>query len=87
MADLDGDGKPEIICGEHDPNQPYRTRGRLFVYKNADGKGKHWTRFVISDRFEHHNGTKIITLKNGNLGIISHGWTDKQFVHLWEFQK
>jgi hypothetical protein len=35
-ADLDGDGEPEIICGEHDPFWPYRNQCRLLVYKKAD---------------------------------------------------
>ncbi len=43
-----------------------------------------WKRFVIDDRFEHHDGTKVIRLGNGRLGIISHGWTDSIYVHLWE---
>jgi len=87
VADLDGDGLPEIIVGEHDPFWPYRTRSRLFVYKQADAKGRAWKRFVIDDRFEHHDGTKVIELGNGHFGIMSHGWTDSIYVHLWEVQR
>ncbi len=87
MVDIDGDGVLEIVVGEHDSSNPYRNSTRLYVYKKADDKGEAWNRFTIDDRFEHHNGVKVINLKNGNLGIISHGWSEKQFVHLWEFEK
>ncbi len=83
-ADLDGDGEPEIICGEHDPFYPYRNRCRLFVYKKADPQGRTWKRYTLDDRFEHHDGTKCIDLGDGRTGIVSHGWTDNIYVHLWE---
>jgi hypothetical protein len=84
LADLDGDGELEIICGEHDPFWPYRTQSRLLIYKKADAKGRAWTRFLVDDRFEHHCGTKVMEVAPGRLGIISHGWTDSIYVHLWE---
>ncbi len=84
VEDIDGDGQPEVICGEHDPFQPYRSRSRLFIYKKADAAGLSWHRYLLDDRFEHHDGAKTIKLSNGKPGIISHGWNDSQFVHLWE---
>ncbi|MEW6755516.1 MAG: VCBS repeat-containing protein [Candidatus Latescibacterota bacterium] len=87
VADLDGDGQLEVIVGEHDPFWPYRTRSRLLVYKAADPKARTWTRFVADDRFEHHDGTKVIDLGGGRLGIMSHGWTDSRYVHLWEVER
>lgn len=83
LYDIDGCGQPEIICGEHDPFKPYRSRSRLLVYKKADANGFSWYRYLADDRFEHHNGAKIINLPDGRYGIVSHGWADKQFVHLW----
>ncbi|MEX0885641.1 MAG: VCBS repeat-containing protein [Phycisphaeraceae bacterium] len=83
-VDLDGDGETEVICGEHDPFYPYRNRCRLFVYKKADPAGRTWKRYTLDDRFEHHDGTKIIRLGDGRKGIVSHGWTDNIYVHLWE---
>ena len=83
-ADLDGDGEPEIVCGEHDPFWPYRNMCNLFVYKKADPKGLAWKRYCLDSRFEHHDGTKIIELDGGKKGIISHGWTDNIYVNLWE---
>jgi hypothetical protein len=90
VADIDGDGEPEIICGEHDPFWPYRKRCRLFVYKKADPKGRAWYRYLIDGRFEHHDGTKIFEVAPGRVGlpgkvgIISHGWRDSIYVNLWE---
>ena len=82
--DLDGDGQLEIVCGEHDPFWPYRNRCRLLVYKKANAEGTAWYRYTLDDRFEHHDGTKIFEISPGRLGIISHGWKDSIYVHLWE---
>jgi len=83
VADLDGDGEVEIVCGEHDPFYPYRTRCRMMVYKKADPAGKYWKQFVIDDRFEHHDGAKIFEPEPGRWAILSHGWKDKKYVHMW----
>jgi hypothetical protein len=82
--DIDQDGEPEIVCGEHNPFWPYRSRGRLIVYKKADRSGNSWKKYTLDDRFEHHDGAKVFEVRPGNLAIISHGWTDSIYVHLWE---
>jgi hypothetical protein len=84
VADLDGDGELELIVGEHDPFKPYRSRSRLYWYKKADRSGLAWKRYTVDDRFEHHDGTKVIELAPGSLGVMSHGWLDSLYVHLWE---
>jgi VCBS repeat protein/FG-GAP repeat protein len=84
VADLDGDGVAEIVCGEHDPFWPYRSQCRLLLYQRADPAGIAWKRQPLDDRFEHHDGAKSIELAPGRQGIISHGWTDSIYVHLWE---
>ena len=83
VADLDGDGEPEVVCGEHDPLSPGRSRCRVLVYKKADPEGLAWKRYVLDDRFEHHDGTKVFEVAAGELAIISHGWKDNRYVHLW----
>jgi hypothetical protein len=82
-ADLDADGQPEIVVGEHDRVRPYRSRSRTLIYKKADPKGRSWYRSPIDDRFEQHVGAQIIKLSDGLPGIISHGWVDERYVHLW----
>jgi hypothetical protein len=84
VADLDGDGEMEIVCGEHDPFTPYRSRCRLFAYKKADREGRGWIRHQLDDRFEHHCGTKVFEVAAGRIGILSIGWTEERYVHLWE---
>ncbi len=83
VADLDGDGRMEIIAAEHDPFHPYHTRCRLFVYKLADPKGTVWFRYMLDDRFEQHVGAKVVELAPGKFGILGHGWMESRYVHLW----
>ena len=84
VSDLDHDGKMEVIVGEHDPFKPYRSQCRLYAYKQADANGIAWARFVLDDRFEHHDGAKAVELSRGRVAIISHGWMEQTYVHLWE---
>jgi hypothetical protein len=84
VADLDGDGQVEIVCGEHDPFHPYRSRCRLYVYKKADPQGCAWTRHLVDDRFSSHVGARLIELAPGRTGILSHSWLEYHYVHLWE---
>jgi hypothetical protein len=87
VADLDGDGEKEIIVGEHDPFHPYRSKSRLYAYKKCDSKGLQWSRFPIDNRLEHHDGAKVLQLSPGRLAIISHGWMEPSYVHIWEHDK
>jgi hypothetical protein len=84
VADLDGDGKMEVVVGEHDPFKPYRSQSRLLAYKQADAQGLTWSRFPIDNRFEHHDGAKTVELSPGKLAIISHGWAEPAYVHIWQ---
>jgi hypothetical protein len=83
VADFDGDGELEIVAAEHDPFSPYRSSSRIYVYKKADPKGRTWKRWTVDDRFEHHDGAKVIELAPGKFGIASHGFQDSLYVHLW----
>ncbi len=55
----------------------------MYVYKKADPAGRSWYRYTLDDRFEHHDGTKVVELHPGKPAIISHGWLDSIYVHLW----
>ena len=83
-ADLDGDGELELVVGEHNPFLAYRSRSRLFVYKQADARGRAWRRYELDGRFEHHCGTRVFQVAPGRWAIASHGWKDSRYVHLWE---
>jgi hypothetical protein len=82
-ADLDGDGELEVIVGEHDPFKPYRSQSRLYAYKKADQHGITWSRIPIDNRFEHHDGAKVVELIPGRPVILSHSWMEPSYVHLW----
>jgi len=87
VADLDGDGEAELVVGEHDPFYPYRSRCNLFIYKKFDRDGHYWKRYSIEDRFEHHDGTRIMRMASGELAVLSHGWNDERYISLWRFEK
>ncbi len=83
-ADLDGDGELEVIVGEHDPFKPYRSQSRLYAYKKADQHGITWSRIPIDNRFEHHDGAKVVELTQGRPVILSHSWMEPSYVHIWQ---
>ena len=92
IAPLLPGGGLALLVGYHDADEapdrypfwPYRAQCRLIVYKRADAGGRSWVRHLVDDRFEHHDGAKVIQLAPGRWGLISHGWTDSRYVHLWE---
>jgi FG-GAP-like repeat len=53
-ADLDGDGVDELIVGVRDDPNPkmgdkFTERRGVRIYKNTDGKGQKWERFILED--------------------------------------
>jgi hypothetical protein len=83
-ADLDGDGNIELVVAEHIPWEPFWNQCRTFIYKKANDSGTAWWRLTLDERFEQHDGAKIIRLASGKLGFASHGWAQGQYIHLWE---
>ena len=39
---------------------------------------------MLDDRFEQHDGAKVVELAPGKFGIIGHGWAESRYVHLWK---
>jgi len=81
VADVDMCGEPEIVCAEHDPFWPYRSRCRTLIYKKAAAG---WIKFDLDRRFEHHDGVKVLPVFPGKQTIVSHGWADRIYLHMWE---
>ncbi|MBO0861421.1 MAG: VCBS repeat-containing protein [Chloracidobacterium sp.] len=69
--DLDGDGVPELLPRRARSLQAYRSRSNLYAYKKADPKGLTWWRYVVDERFEHHDGLKLIHLDASRIGVLS----------------
>jgi hypothetical protein len=54
FADLDGDGIDELIIGVRDDPNPkagdtFTERRGVRIYKNTDGKGRKWERFILEN--------------------------------------
>ena len=46
-----------------------------------------WTSYIVGRRFEHHDGTKVVQLTPDRKVILSHGWKDSIYVHMWEVDR
>lgn len=71
VADLNGDGRPDVVAGEHNLRDP--GRAKAYIFENRD-RGRSWQRHLVSQGDEHHDGTQVIDLGGGRLGIVSIGW-------------
>ncbi|MHC4541169.1 MAG: FG-GAP repeat domain-containing protein [Planctomycetota bacterium] len=73
-TDLDADGDPDVVIGEHRG----KTENRVVLFENTDA-GRTWAPHII-DRdskgvIDHHDGVQAIDLDHdGDLDIISVGW-------------
>ncbi len=77
VADIDGDGRIEVITGEH------RGAKRVCVWSAAEGTNQ-WNAQVVDTGKESHLGTQLADLDgDGDLDIISIAWDDFQFLHVW----
>ena len=83
VADIDNDGDPDIVVGEHRGN----SNNRVIIFENKNN-GQSWDKIVIdsgsSKEIDHHDGTQAIDIDNdGDLDIISIGWYNKK---VWVFE-
>ena len=84
VADMDGDGDPDVVAGEHNPDDP--THAALFIFENVDGAGLDWRRHLIYTGDEHHDGAQVVDIDDdGDQDILSIGWTHAR-VLLYENQ-
>ncbi|WP_395341159.1 FG-GAP repeat domain-containing protein [Ningiella sp. W23] len=77
IGDVDQDGDLDLITAEH--------KGEVLeteLWQN-DGNGN-FTQSVIDTGKESHLGTQLVDIDgDGDLDIISAGWDQHQFVHIW----
>ncbi len=72
-GDVDGDGDPDVVIGEHNYKDP--ATARTLVFENL-GKGKSWKTHVVHTGDEHHDGSQLVDIDgDGDLDIISIGWS------------
>ena len=72
-ADMNDDGKMDVILGEH-RGKPFN---RLIIYENSGGVN--WRPHVIDEgtdvKIDHHDGTQVFDMDgDGDMDIISIGW-------------
>lgn len=77
VADLTGDGQPDVVTGEH------RGERRLVVWENVD-KGLAWSPTVVASGVESHLGARVVQLDtSGTVGIVNIGWDEPEYLRLW----
>ncbi|HMN29174.1 MAG TPA: VCBS repeat-containing protein, partial [Caldilineaceae bacterium] len=73
VGDLDGDGDPDIVVGEHNLAKP--ATARLLTFTNVDGRGGSWQQTLVARRDGHHDGAQIARLDGVNPALLSIGWS------------
>jgi hypothetical protein len=82
-ADLDSDGDPDVVVGEHRG----KDMNRVLIFENVD-QGVSWPMHVVDSdsksQIDHHDGTQAVDVDcDGDLDIVSIGWYNPK---LWVFE-
>ncbi|MDP2005237.1 MAG: VCBS repeat-containing protein [Rubrivivax sp.] len=76
-ADMNGDGKVEVVTGEH------KGQLRLRIWKTTDG-GLTWADTLVDSGKESHLGARLVDLNgDGTYEIVSIAYDTFQQLHLW----
>jgi hypothetical protein len=77
VADINKDGRADIVTGEH------RGGKEVEVWENLGG-GNSWARHLVDVGKESHLGTQLVDLDgDGDLEIVSIAFDENQNLHLW----
>jgi hypothetical protein len=77
VADVDDDGLPDIVTGEH------KGELRVVVWQNSRG-GAEWLPHVVDRGIESHLGARVLPLDaDGTIGIVSIAWDEPEQMYLW----
>jgi hypothetical protein len=78
-ADMDQDGDPDLVVGEHNYKEP--ETAKLILFENLDGKSLRWKQHVVHTGDEHHDGAVTVDIdSDGDWDIISLGWSHPNVV-------
>lgn len=77
VGDLNGDGLPDIVTGEH------KGTLRVVIWENRD-RGAKWVSHRVDQGKESHLGVRLYDLSGkGAMDIVSIAWDNYRQLHLW----